>query len=275
MPTSGSHTSLWGGSCWLHDGGLLVRIYHSMICIMHDSLPSWHRLVEEWMGCSSHTTMLILSPILTSTGRWTLAWSTIASKSIHYINSKRGSAIPCCNNWRAILFAHWYKLVQQFFSKKTFGGIFYHFERSELYQTSFLDDHIFPRGSLKLHSIFSTKSPIDAKLVRFWRFVNAFFPANFVNFHNVWLCVSIINHVSFQQEAERLPWTAAGALAASPVGVPTLWDCIDDWIFNFLILSSNIVRLHWILTKGHFLTLVTFWKPGKKWVLEIREFQQT
>ena len=116
--------------------------------IMHDSLPSWHRLVEEWMGCSSHTTMLILSPILSSTGRWTLAWSTIASKSIHYINSKRGSAIPCCNNWRAILFAHWYKLVQQFFSKKTFGGIFYHFERSELYQTSFLDDHIFPRGSL-------------------------------------------------------------------------------------------------------------------------------
>ena len=116
--------------------------------LMHDSLPSWHRLVEEWMGCSSHTTMLILSPILTSTGRWTLAWSTIASKSIHYINSKRGSAIPCCNNWRAILFAHWYKLVQQFFSKKTFGGIFYHFERSELYQTSFLDDHIFPRGSL-------------------------------------------------------------------------------------------------------------------------------
>ena len=96
-----------------------------------------------------------------------------------------------------------------------------------------------------------------------------------MNFHNVWLCVSIINHVSFQQEAERLPWTAAGALAASPVGVPTLWDCIDDWIFNFLILSSNIVRLHWILTKGHFLTLVTFWKPGKKWVLEIREFQRT
>ena len=120
MPTTGSHTSLWGGSCWLQDGGLLVRIYHSMICIMHDSLPSWHRLVEEWMGCSYHTTMLIFSPILSSTGRWTLAWSTIASNSIHYINSKRGSAIPCCNNWRAILFAHWYKLVQQFFSKKNF-----------------------------------------------------------------------------------------------------------------------------------------------------------
>ena len=25
MPTTGSHTPLWGGSCWLQDGSLLVR----------------------------------------------------------------------------------------------------------------------------------------------------------------------------------------------------------------------------------------------------------
>ena len=61
-------TSGWRNGCSSHRTMPILSHIH-----VHEKIHSYtdtHRWVEEWMGCSSHMPMLILSPTPASIGRW-------------------------------------------------------------------------------------------------------------------------------------------------------------------------------------------------------------
>ena len=62
---------------------------------------------------------------------------------------------------------------------------------------------------------------------------------------NVILQMICTNHMDFSRiyykEAAPLPWTASGALSASPAGAPTLWD--NFWSFEKLFFGQTVQPL--------------------------------